>query len=146
MTMVAKNSGSSNPERNAGATLFIKSTEMLEGGVPVVEPSDGETTHKVIAPKETPLECFNRQRQYTNEARISREKRLMAHLGLKGTFLELRSLNIVSLPIISTKLSRVFIKFIFRIEILLEVQCFSEIPKLLIKSLKHKPLVWCIYW
>ncbi|XP_060086010.1 uncharacterized protein LOC132565388 [Ylistrum balloti] len=86
MTMVAKNSGTTKPERNAGATLFIKSSETVGRGqvggkaAPVfVTPAP-----EVKPSKETPLECLKHTLNFTNDARVARERRLMAHLGLKG--------------------------------------------------------------
>ena len=81
MTMVAKNSGGGRPEPNAGATLFVQSTEARgkPGGVPVAM-----VTQAPANPGETEADCRARMLGVTADARSSREKRLMAHLGLKG--------------------------------------------------------------
>ncbi|XP_069134592.1 uncharacterized protein [Argopecten irradians] len=86
MTMVAKNSGKTKPERNAGATLFIKSSETVGAGS---FDKAGSVIVKPVPPqpkptKETPMECLQHTLNFTSEARIARERRLMAHLGLKG--------------------------------------------------------------
>ncbi|XP_021369837.1 uncharacterized protein LOC110460932 isoform X2 [Mizuhopecten yessoensis] len=87
MTMVAKNSGTSKPERNAGATLFIKSSETVRGGAVVGKPAlafINPPSHQTKTTKETPVECLKHTLNLTADARVARERRLMAHLGLKG--------------------------------------------------------------
>ncbi|XP_033748387.1 uncharacterized protein LOC117333275 [Pecten maximus] len=86
MTMVAKNTGKTKPERNAGATLFIKSSETVGAGVNVVKAGSVvvQPAPQTKPTKETPLECLKHTLNLTNDARVARERRLMAHLGLKG--------------------------------------------------------------
>ncbi|KAK3084216.1 hypothetical protein FSP39_010200 [Pinctada imbricata] len=88
MTMVAKNLGTGHPEPNAGATLFIKSSEVNPGGIPVA------MVTKAPVERETEVECRARTQSITADARTSREKRLMAHLGLKGTSEDLWKLHV----------------------------------------------------
>ena len=86
MTMVLKNSAASKPESNVGATLFIQYKAKHGEGVPVIGGGGVKTapkkylTHEV----ESSEQCESRTLNSTTDARKSRERRLMAHLGLKG--------------------------------------------------------------
>ncbi|XP_061197727.1 uncharacterized protein LOC133205857 isoform X2 [Saccostrea echinata] len=81
MTMVAKNSGTGKPQPNVGATLFIRTGSG----------SAGQNLPQNFVPKKTTpssetsvAECRVRTWNTNSEARITRERRLMTHLGLKG--------------------------------------------------------------
>uniref|UniRef100_K1Q7J8 Uncharacterized protein n=1 Tax=Magallana gigas TaxID=29159 RepID=K1Q7J8_MAGGI len=79
MTMVAKNSGTGKPQPNVGATLFIRSAASVQG-VPV----NAVNTQTTASAEMMVSECRARTWNANTEARISRERRLMTHLGLKG--------------------------------------------------------------
>ncbi|KAK3589141.1 hypothetical protein CHS0354_017108 [Potamilus streckersoni] len=88
MTMVLKNSVNDKPQPNYGATLFMKGNPNNPGGIPIVQqqqqvdlvPSSGL---KANSQKEVE-ECEKKQTEAIEKTRSTREKRLMAHLGLKG--------------------------------------------------------------
>lgn len=79
MTMVAKNSGTGKPQPNVGATLFIRSAASVQG-----VPPNAVNTQTTASAEVMVSECRARTWNANTEARISRERRLMTHLGLKG--------------------------------------------------------------
>nr|XP_022339135.1 uncharacterized protein LOC111134427 isoform X1 [Crassostrea virginica] len=83
MTMVAKNSGSGKPQPNVGATLFIRSSGSPQNA-PQNAPLEVDQKKTTVSPQVLVSECRARTWNANSEARISRERRLMAHLGLKG--------------------------------------------------------------
>ncbi|CAC5400310.1 PKDCC [Mytilus coruscus] len=99
MTMVLKNSRLGSPEKNVGATLFLytprdemgQSNQNLQVSLPnkAVEQraernvANGESSDLKPAPADFP-ECKARIDDSAKDARKSRERRLMAHLGLKS--------------------------------------------------------------
>lgn len=82
--MVAKNSGSGKPQPNVGATLFIRSSGSPQNA-PQNAPLEVDQKKTTVSPQVLVSECRARTWNANSEARISRERRLMAHLGLKGT-------------------------------------------------------------
>ncbi|KAL3856863.1 hypothetical protein ACJMK2_011574 [Sinanodonta woodiana] len=87
MTMVLKNSVNDKPQPNYGATLFMKGNPKNPGGVPINQqqqvdlvPSSGLKANS----KKEVVECEKTQMEANEKIRFTREKRLMAHLGLKG--------------------------------------------------------------
>lgn len=96
--MVLKNSRLGSPEKNVGATLFLytprgemgQSNQNLQVSLPnkAVEQraernvANGESSDLKPAPADFP-ECKARIDDSAKDARKSRERRLMAHLGLK---------------------------------------------------------------
>ena len=93
--MVAKNSNMAAPVRNMGATLFIKGSPSVghKGDNSLGYNGDNSLGNKgdnqkapteANIPPETPLECYNNNLAKSTDARLAREKRLMAHLGHKG--------------------------------------------------------------
>ncbi|KAJ8312678.1 hypothetical protein KUTeg_010051 [Tegillarca granosa] len=99
MTMVAKNSAASKPEPNVGATLFVKSDSWSRGGgVPVYNEATGPQK-KAISYQD----CYKKMINVTKDARFSREKRLMAHLGLKGLQDKVWRKKVKTLTIVSHK-------------------------------------------
>ena len=105
MTMVLKNSGMAAPEQNVGATLFIyKARNQIQPDVGndqngpsqlAIQDTDrrgrgnqmggvnGESSNQRPAPPDLE-ECKARIDKSAEDARKSRERKLMAHLGLKG--------------------------------------------------------------
>lgn len=95
MTMVLKNSRSGSPERNVGATLFLfksRTDHLADVGNEqnvVVGQSNQIGGVKVEPANQRPAppdvsECKERVDKSAEDARKSRERRLLAHLGLKG--------------------------------------------------------------
>lgn len=82
MTMVAKNSSSGSPQPNVGATLFIRKTS---GSLNQNIPQKTVTKKTTPSPENLIAECRARTWNTNSEARATRERRLMTHLGLKGT-------------------------------------------------------------
>ncbi|XP_062589646.1 uncharacterized protein LOC134251269 isoform X2 [Saccostrea cucullata] len=81
MTMVAKNSGTGKPQPNVGATLFIR-TSLGNAGQNL--PQNFVPKKTTPSSENSVAECRVRTWNTNSEARITRERRLMTHLGLKG--------------------------------------------------------------
>lgn len=110
MTMVLKNSRFGTPEKNVGATLFVykprsemnENIQNVANQVPVnnkdvanqvslnnKEVANQDNEPEVQKPSASDMaECIAHNKESSREARKSRERRLMAHMGLKSKFVK----------------------------------------------------------